>query len=166
MSNKNVLTVPTHGLSSSNSGGYSRRESNFLTHAELAFDDMTFVVAGKGKEEKVILNNVGAKITNGRKLNGTKHLRSRQHLCRYCLITNALCSYYIVISTLSLINIDVVALMGPSGTIPFYSDKQRRRYNQVKMMDFPLNFVFCFFFHVHVFSFFFQVLERRRLFRP
>ena len=62
-------TIPTNGSSSappSRGFGYVRRGSVFLSNAELAFDHMKFV-AGSGKKEKVILDNVGARVTNGRK---------------------------------------------------------------------------------------------------
>lgn len=48
-------------------GGYVRRTSVKLSNAELIFDHMKFVT-GKGDKEKVILSDVGARVTSGRVL--------------------------------------------------------------------------------------------------
>ena len=64
---KNMKDKRAEGLPKQRLGGYTRRDSAFLSNAELVFDDMTFI-AGKGQNEKVILNNVGARITSGRVL--------------------------------------------------------------------------------------------------
>jgi hypothetical protein len=45
---------------------YIRKHSSFLEEAVLKFDNVKFV-AGKGKHEKVILQKVNGKVTNGRK---------------------------------------------------------------------------------------------------
>ena len=152
MTDKNVLVVPTRGLSSS--GGYSRRESNFLNHAELVFDDMTFVV-GKGKDEKVILNNVGAKITNGRKLNFYQKSYIICYRYRYWLLT--------------LLNLNVTLQTSwPSWDPQVRLTSFKNINNGDGSVHRPLNHILLLFISCANTPFFFpcQVLERRLLFRP